>query len=292
MKLNYVTLSKPETESFYVSRRTEAYKGDNWHYHDEFEILLSIKGGGVMIVGDKITNYNAGELMLLGSSLPHLFKNTGIDADEDEVDFIVVKFSSQFLNQSLFDTPEFSRIKNFIKKANRGLIFSKQFSSEIKPFLVDLTECKGADRMILLFKILNKLSKENDLKNIASKNYSSINFKEEDRLQNVIDYISKNYFKDISLQDLSDLSHMTTNSFCRFFKNKTGKTAFEFIREYRINKACQMLMNGRKSISQICYETGFSSFSSFNRVFKQLKKVSAKEYKKKYFDLKQNFELV
>ena len=68
-----------------------------------------------MIVGDKITNYNAGELMLLGSGLPHLFKNTGIDADEDEVDFIVVKFSSEFLNQPLFDTPEFSRIKNFIK---------------------------------------------------------------------------------------------------------------------------------------------------------------------------------
>ena len=66
MKLNYVTLSKPETESFYVSRRTEAYKGDNWHYHDEFEILLSIKGGGVMIVGDKITNYNAGELYAFG----------------------------------------------------------------------------------------------------------------------------------------------------------------------------------------------------------------------------------
>ena len=107
MKLNYVTLSKPETESFYVSRRTKAYKGDNWHYHDEFEILLSIKGGGVMIVGDKITNYNPGELMLLGSGLPHLFKNTGIDADSDEVDFIVVKFSSHFLNQPLFDTPEF-----------------------------------------------------------------------------------------------------------------------------------------------------------------------------------------
>ena len=112
------------------------------------------------------------------------------------------------------------------------------------------------------------------------KTIQAINFKEEDRLQNVIDYISKNYFKDISLQDLSDLSYMTTNSFCRFFKNKTEKTAFEFIREYRINKACQMLMNGRKSISQTCYETGFSSFSSFNRVFKQLKKVSAKRVQK------------
>ena len=89
-----------------------------------------------MIVGDKITNYNAGELMLLGSSLPHLFKNTGIDADEDEVDFIVVKFSSQFLNQSLFDTPEFSKIKNFIKKANRGLVSQNNFLVKSNPLLI------------------------------------------------------------------------------------------------------------------------------------------------------------
>ena len=78
---------------------------------------------------------------------------------------------------------------------------------------------------------------------------------------------------------------MTTNSFCRFFKSRTGKTAFEFIREFRINKACQMLINGEKSIAQICYDTGFNSFSSFNRIFKNLKNISASEYKNKYAKL-------
>ena len=128
MKLNYVTLSKPETESFYVSRRTEAYKGDNWHYHDEFEILLSIKGGGVMIVGDKITNYNAGELMLLGSGLPHLFKNTGIDADEDEVEtvggLVFSKINRIPKNNEEFNIDDIVNIK--VLRANERKILTVQ----------------------------------------------------------------------------------------------------------------------------------------------------------------------
>jgi AraC-like DNA-binding protein len=78
---------------------------------------------------------------------------------------------------------------------------------------------------------------------------------------------------------------MTTNSFCRYFKNRTGKTAFQFIREYRINKACQMLISGEKNVSQVCFDTGFNSLSSFNRVFKSLKHISASEYKSRYSDL-------
>jgi transcriptional regulator GlxA family with amidase domain len=108
----------------------------------------------------------------------------------------------------------------------------------------------------------------------------------EDRLQRVINFIVKNYVSEISLKELSDLSYMTTNSFCRYFKERTGKTAFQFIREYRISRACQMIINSRKSISQICRDTGFNSFSSFNRVFKAVKGISASEYKSKYQRLK------
>ena len=130
------------------------------------------------------------------------------------------------------------------------------------------------------------LSEENNYQYLASENFSSkLSVKGEDRTQKVIDYISNNYTKDISLDDLAEVAFMTTNSFCRFFKSRTGKTAFQFIREFRINKACQMLINGEKSIADICYDTGFNSFSSFNRIFKNLKNISASEYKSKYMSL-------
>ena len=107
----------------------------------------------------------------------------------------------------------------------------------------------------------------------------------EDRLQRVINFIIENFDKEISLKELADISYMTTNSFCRFFKERTNKTAFEFIREYRISKACQMIINSNKTISQICDDTGFNSFSSFNRVFKSVKGITASEFKYMYQEI-------
>ena len=72
----------------------------------------------------------------------------------------------------------------------------------------------------------------------------------------------------IALDDIADKVYMTPQSFCRFFKENTGNTAFNFIREFRINKACQLLINTDQKISQICYSTGFNSVSTFNRIFK------------------------
>jgi len=84
---------------------------------------------------------------------------------------------------------------------------------------------------------------------------------------------------------LSEVAFMTTNSFCRYFKSRTGKTVFQFIREFRINKACEMLINGNKGITDICFDSGFNSLSTFNRIFKSLKNISASEYKGKYMKL-------
>ena len=80
---------------------------------------------------------------------------------------------------------------------------------------------------------------------------------------------------------------MTTNSFCRYFKSRTGKTAVCGLTYQPSTKACQMLINGKKTITDICFDTGFNSFSSFNRIFKNLKNISATEYKNKYVSLKE-----
>ena len=68
----------------------------------------------------------------------------------------------------------------------------------------------------------------------------------------------------------------------RFFKENTGSSAFSFLREYRINKACQLLINTDQKISQICYSTGFNSVSTFNRIFKIVKGLSASEFRIRY----------
>ena len=118
---------------------------------------------------------------------------------------------------------------------------------------------------------------------MASESYNiGLASKDKERTQVVIDFITQNYSENIRLEDLASLIHMTTNSFCRYFKENTGNTAFNFIREFRINKACQLLINSDQKISQICYSTGFNSVSTFNRIFKMIKGLSASNFRLNY----------
>lgn len=285
MKLEYHPSRISILESFYVERKKSPYFGVHWHYHEEYEILFTIKGEGVRIVGDHMDHFKDEELVFLGSGLPHLFKNEE-KSTLDKVDYIVVKFGNTLSGLNFFSIPEFSNIDRFLKSGNRGVLFLKETIRKVKEKLILLAESKDADKIIHLISVLQILANESKFEYLASENFSlKLSVKGEDRTKKVIEYISENYAKDISLDDLAQVSHMTTNSFCRFFKSRTGKTAFEFIREFRINKACQMLINGEKSIAQICYDTGYNSFSSFNRTFKNLKNISASEYKNKYVDL-------
>lgn len=285
MELKYKPSQIIETESFYVERKKVPYFGTDWHYHESHELLFTMKGEGVRIVGDNIDHFNDSELVMIGGGLPHLFKNEEKEIDS-AADFIVVKFKDIFGETSFFSLPEFSDILRLIEISKRGIIFSKSTINKIQKPLIKLSESLGAERIINLIVVLNILSKETDYKFMASEGFHlKDSSKGEDRIQKVINYIGDNYVKDISLEDLADVSYMTTNSFCRYFKSRTGKTAFQFIREFRVNKACQMLINGKKSIAEICYDTGFNSLSSFNRIFKNLKQVSASEYKSKYIDL-------
>lgn len=285
MELKYKPSQISENESFYIERKKIPYFGSNWHYHESHELMFSIRGEGVRIVGDNIDHFAGEVLVLMGGGLPHLFKNEEKDADSS-ADFIVLKFKDLLKEASLFSIPEFSGILHLIETSKRGIIFSKATINKIRKPLIKLSESKGADRVIQFIIVLNMLSKETDYKFLASEGFHlKDSSKGEDRIQKVINYIGDNYVKDISLEDLAEVSFMTTNSFCRYFKSRTGKTAFQFIREYRVNKACQLLINGKKSIAEICYDTGFNSLSSFNRIFKNLKQISASEYKSKYVNL-------
>jgi len=285
LKLQYKSFNESNFSSVYAKRKKAPYFGVNWHFHDEFELMYIMKGEGVRVVGDRMDYFNKEELVFLGSGVPHVFKNDK-NASQNEVDYIVVKFNRIIGGQDLFKIPELAPINRFLKRAGKGLIFSNTTVMKLKKQLIKLAKSKNEDRIILLLKVLKILSAQEDCNELSTDTFllksSSLG---EDRTKKVINYISENYNKNISLEDLAAISYMTTNSFCRYFKNRTGKTAFQFIREFRINKACQMLINGEKNISQICFDTGFNSLSSFNRVFKSLKQISATEYKSKYSTL-------
>src|SRR5690606_11681257 len=75
------------------------------------------------------------------------------------------------------------------------------------------------------------------------------------------------------------IAGMTPNSFCRYFKQRTGKTLIEFINELRIGQACKLLTESKAPIKEICFECGFHNFVSFHKIFKSITRHTPTAYR-------------
>ena len=96
-----------------------------------------------------------------------------------------------------------------------------------------------------------------------------------------MDFIISNYARQIRLDELADMANLNKPSFCRYFKSVTHKTYTQFLNEMRIAKACDLLLNTDMPVTTICYETGYNNISHFNRQFKNITGMTAREYRKR-----------
>lgn len=256
------------------------------HFHSENELMFIHKSFGTYFVADSIVPFEAGELALIGSHIPHFwnFDNQFRSNDPNlQVEATVIHFPEHFFQDAFADYPEFRAIKQLLAQAGRGIRFGKTTSSKLENQFRRMHHCSGFEQVILLLEILNVLAKGEDLKLLASEGYRPEyqDFRE-DRLNKVINYLNYRYREDISLKEVAEVASLHPTAFCRFFKEKTSRTFMEFVNEMRIGYACKLLISSHMPISQICYESGFNNLSNFNRQFRNFTKYSPTEYQQHY----------
>ena len=101
-----------------------------------------------------------------------------------------------------------------------------------------------------------------------------------DKLSNLFEYINTNYKNNITLKEAAKITNFTPESFCRFFRQKTGKKFIDYLHETRISSACRLLVNTDLTVAEIAYNTGFKTASGFNKLFKQYIGSSPSQYRK------------
>lgn len=100
------------------------------------------------------------------------------------------------------------------------------------------------------------------------------------RIQTVIDYIMLNPTEEYTSDKLSGMAEVAETTFRRLFKEATGKTATEFIRQVRLTTAARLLLVSNDPVNCIAHDVGFEDANHFTRVFKQAFGMTPGRYRK------------
>lgn len=266
--------------SIKYSRLTERKHNQKpyWHYHPEVELVYIKNGKGKRFIGNDVSSYDNGDLILLGPNIPHLGFEHGLQEDNEEY---VVQFKKNLFKSSVQFIPELESIGELIAKSKSGI----SFYGETKKIIgedIELMENKSPfDRLIDMFKILQHLAQSDEYEMLNTTGITLIIQNQDDeRINQVYQFVKENYQSEISLNTISALATMTAPSFCRFFKKHTSKTFTQFVNEFRIRQAIRLIGLGNKSISEIALEVGYNNFSHFNKEFKKLTGQTPSKFKK------------
>jgi AraC-like DNA-binding protein/mannose-6-phosphate isomerase-like protein (cupin superfamily) len=244
-----------------------------WHFHPEFEMLYVIEGSGTRFVADSIEEFQAGDFTLLGSTLPHFWRSEEKYLNSNgklKVKYIVIQFSSDFLKDEITNYPEYNLIGDLLKRASRGVSFSTDFIRKITSKIIKVSKSNGFERIIFLQELLQALAKTKEYKLLAGELYQHENQNFTNyRLTKVMLYLNTNYQRKIELETVAEIANLHPAAFCRFFKEKSGKSLSEYVNDLRIGYACRLIIEGKMTVSQIAYESGFNNLSNFNRTFKK-----------------------
>lgn len=268
----YQKLPLTKGNSFVIERYVSPYFETPWHFHEEYELVYCETGFGKKFIGNSFSEYEQGEMALIGKNVPHLFKADDSFYDEEPVmkpSSLVIQFLEHFLGKQFFSTTEMSEMKQVLSLSMNGLLITGRTKDKIRDVLYEMMVEEKTGKLKGLMEIFHQLSISKELQPLSLTSVSGINLNDSAKMQRVLDY-ALNYFKEeITIEKAAKLAYLSPSAFCRYFKSRTQKSFFNFVIEMRLAEACKLLKETDMPVLHICYETGFKNLSNFNRLFKR-----------------------
>ena len=250
-----------------------------WHYHPQLELVYVEADAGIRHVGTHISGYTQSDLVFIGGNLPHLNFDYRLRSDYHQ---IVIQLKTDFLGTAIAVAPEFASISQLFKEAVYGIAFYGETKQIITEKLKLLDGLDAFDQLIQLVNIFRILAGTKE-RTILNKDSSSSAFilKDKIRMGAIYEYIDAFYDQQPDVNVVARKVHLTTPAFCRYFKRQTNMTFTDFVNQYRIERAKNLLMQDQ-NVTETCYAVGFESISYFNKLFNRIVGENPSAFKKSW----------
>jgi len=280
MEIVYESIFVPHRHSFITRKLQLDPTSHKIHSHKNFELNYIVSGSGKRIVGNSISSFTRGDLVLLGPDTPHCWDILEFEKDSPP-ECIVTHFYENIISSDFFNIPELEQVVDLLKNSINGIWFKGKKTEKVGAVLRKMVSLNGLELYIELLKVFHLLlgieereflALPSSLPNIFDRNQNHIN--------KIYEYVFRNIRTGIRLKEASALVYMEPGSFCRYFRKKTNRTFMDYVKSVRIGIAAKLLAETDKQITQICYECGYNNLANFNHYFKTIMKKTPSEYRK------------
>ena len=258
------------------------YFYNSLHYHEECKLTYILEGKGMILVGNHLEDFQEGDLLLIGKNTPHALMHSKEYYESNgrlHARAISVFFSRDTFHQVFNHIPETAKIEEFLDQAQFGIHLKQTESKKIGEDIKQMVKLRQVPRIILFMQVLDRISKNSNYRFITASMPHVIGKEDNLKLQKVFNFITRNFDRKITLEEVAGLINLTPTAFCRFFKLRTNKTFSQFLIEVRIRQACKMLSNGNFNVTETFFSCGYNNSSNFHRHFRQHTGLTPSEYK-------------
>ncbi len=266
-----------------VGMQVYLHEGGGWvqgHFHKEIEVVYAIEGVVSLEVNHEIVHLRMGESMILKPDEVHSFI-----ASPGSIR-LVIQFTLENLSKSIYQKYKPFEIENILEHLNlKSNAWEKEDQEKFHALLFQIQEEFNQHDVFREVRLLNLSSQVmmillNDTMPQSTHSVKRRTKSNLSKLQEIYDYIEKNYQKDLSLEEIADHVNYNKHYLTRYFKSMTGMSVFTFLNDYRLNQAKWLLLTTEKSMDDIAYEAGFQSTKRFHHVFKEVMGTSPLQYQK------------
>jgi AraC-like DNA-binding protein len=240
-------------------------------------------GTGRYIVGDRIDAFSAGQLVLVGSNLPHHWISDlepgEIIADRD----IVFQFHPDWIRRCQAVLPELSDVNPLLKRSARGIEFTGETALEGARELQSIGETAGAERLRHIFGLLGVLASAPSAENQTLAKAWLPPLDDEyaaDIIDRAFAYILDNLVGEVRLSAAAELIGMSESAFSKYFKRMSGQTFSDTVRKLRLAQAGKLLKDTDLPVGSIYHRAGYANLSNFNRQFRAQYGVTPREFRR------------
>ena len=280
MKTKIEPIVAPLNHSF-VCRRFDLPAFDHpLHHHPELELTYIVSSSGTRLVGDSLEPFEPGDLCLIGSNVPHLYRNSS--PMEGRACSEVLQFRRDMAQGFLDSVVELADFSGMLDRASRGLKFDAETGGEVGLILGEMHELEGVRRWQHFLSIVDTLVHAPDPEPLASLGYAGkADLDYPGQMYQICQYIIEHFDEDLKHTELAEMAGYSPAHFSREFKRTTRLTFTRFLLQVRLGHSARLLEETDWTIAEIAFRSGFSSLSNFNRRFLDFYRKTPREHRKR-----------